>query len=298
MQRRLSGPASWTTGSKRSSNDGAACEDPRVNPSGSGPPTFDRRRTNEAEPSLYGGRVTEPESEQSADSLKPTPFITELTSTLSKPRTQTSSPPTPKPRLAETDHCRASTGECLSLTDVDGHRITAFVANQGRAAARSGAAAPPPGPRRGPDPQRQGHRPDQPPAARLRPEPDLVRPGRPRSRTHRLDPTPRLRRAQRETVGTQTAPLSDLHRPRRAGQHRTTHPAPPRGQITVGRTGRSRDPPTTSPRRTRLTPSPQPIRPAQRPRDRGTRAERDDTRRTVTPTRHNQPRTAGELPEP
>ena len=44
-----------------------------------------------------------------------------------------------------------------------------------RPAAGPGTAAPPPRPRRGPDPDRQGHRPDEPAAARLRPEPDLVR---------------------------------------------------------------------------------------------------------------------------
>ena len=47
--------------------------------------------------------------------------------------------------------------------------------HQGRAARRPGTTPPPPGPVRGPDPLRQGHRPAQPAPARLRPEPDLVR---------------------------------------------------------------------------------------------------------------------------
>ena len=71
---------------------------------------------------------------------------------------------------------RPHPGAQLRLTDVDGLRVTAFATNTTpRPAAGPGAAAPPPGPRRGPDPHRQGHRPDQPAAARLRPEPDLVR---------------------------------------------------------------------------------------------------------------------------
>ena len=54
---------------------------------------------------------------------------------------------------------RPHPGAQLRLTDVDGHRITAFATNtRDRPTPRSGAAAPSPGPRRGPDPQRQRHR--------------------------------------------------------------------------------------------------------------------------------------------
>ena len=64
---------------------------------------------------------------------------------------------------------RPHPGAQLRITDVDGHRITAFATNTTRGPARRpGAAAPPPGPRRGPHPLRQGHRPGQPAAARLR----------------------------------------------------------------------------------------------------------------------------------
>jgi hypothetical protein len=56
----------------------------------------------------------------------------------------------------------------LRLTDADGHRLTAFATNTAKGATgRPGAATPPPGPRRGPDPARQGHRADQLAAARL-----------------------------------------------------------------------------------------------------------------------------------
>jgi hypothetical protein len=44
----------------------------------------------------------------------------------------------------------------------------------GAAAGRSRAAAPPPGPRRGPHPEREGHRPGQPGAARLHAEPTQI----------------------------------------------------------------------------------------------------------------------------
>ena len=97
---------------------------------------------------------------------------------------------------------RPHPGAQLRLTDVDGHRITAFATNTRRwPAARPGVAASSPGPRRGPDPQRQGHRLDQPAVARLRPEPDLVRPGRPRRRTDRLDATARLHRPRGDAGG-------------------------------------------------------------------------------------------------
>ncbi len=92
-------------------------------------------------------------------------------------------------------------------------------------AARPRAAAPPPGPRRGPDPLREGHRPDEPAAARLRAEPDLVRPGRPRRRPARLDPAPRPDRARRSPLGTQTSTAATAVRRRLAhsGRRVTLH---------------------------------------------------------------------------
>ena len=78
---------------------------------------------------------------------------------------------------------RPHPGAQLRLTDVDGHRITAFATNtpggqlpdlelrhRRRARAEDRIR------------DRQGHRPDQPAAARLRPEPDLVRHRRARRR--------------------------------------------------------------------------------------------------------------------
>jgi hypothetical protein len=70
----------------------------------------------------------------------------------------------PHPGGAAADHRRRRAA---------GHRVRHQ--QHSRAAARPGTAAPPPGPGRGPDPVREGHRADQPAAARLRPEPDLVR---------------------------------------------------------------------------------------------------------------------------
>ena len=79
---------------------------------------------------------------------------------------------TPAPRRAAADHRRRRHAD---------HRLRHQ--HQPRTAGRPGAAAPPPGPRRGPHPLREGHRADQPAAARLRPEPDLVRHRRARRAT-------------------------------------------------------------------------------------------------------------------
>ena len=90
---------------------------------------------------------------------------------------------------------RPHPGAQLRFTDIDGHRFTAFATDApARAARRPGAAPPPPGPLRGPDPRRQGHRAAQPAPARLRPEPDLVRARRAGLRTPRLDADARPRR--------------------------------------------------------------------------------------------------------
>jgi hypothetical protein len=87
---------------------------------------------------------------------------------------------------------RPHPGAQLRITDVDGHRITAFShLHHPRAARGPGTSPPPPGPLRGPDPLREGHRPDQPAAARLRAEPDLVRDRGAGLRAHRLDADPR-----------------------------------------------------------------------------------------------------------
>jgi hypothetical protein len=113
-----------------------------------------------------------------------------------------------------------------------GHRLRHQ--HQPRPATRPRAAAPPPSPRRRPDPSREGHRADQPAAARLRTEPDLVRPRRPRRKPDRLDADPRPDRPPGPPMGTHTAPAATagdpgpLRRdrpPTRAasGSHRTVH---------------------------------------------------------------------------
>ena len=96
-----------------------------------------------------------------------------------------------------------------------------------RPARRPGTATPPTGPLRGPHPDRQGQRPAQPAAARLRPEPDLARDRRTGRRDHRLAATARLHRPPRPPLGTQTpAAAAVLHRrPHRRPRPNTT-PAP------------------------------------------------------------------------
>ena len=76
--------------------------------------------------------------------------------------------------------------------------------HQARAARRPGTTPPAPGPVRGPDPLRQGHRPAQPAPAGLRAEPGLVRDRRAGLRTARLDADARPHRRS-PPLGTQTA---------------------------------------------------------------------------------------------
>ena len=88
---------------------------------------------------------------------------------------------------------RPHPGAQLRLTDVDGHRFTCFVTGttSGQLAdleLRHRRRA------RCEDPHCQGHRAAESPAARLRPEPDLVRDRRPGLRTAGLDPDARVAR--------------------------------------------------------------------------------------------------------
>ena len=129
---------------------------------------------------------------------------------------------------------RPHPGAQLTITDVDGHRITAFATNPHRPTRRPRTPAPPTSPLRGPDPARQGHRADQPAPARLHPEPDLVRHRRPRRRADRLDATPRLHRHRRPPLGTQTAPLPTLHHPHSPRPRRTPTAAPLRRPPPLG----------------------------------------------------------------
>jgi hypothetical protein len=108
---------------------------------------------------------------------------------------------------------RPHPGAQLRITDVDELRVDRF-RHQHRhqwtrhPAGRPGTTAPPPRPRRRPDPLLQGHRPARAAAARLRPEPDLVRHRRPRRRAHRLDADARPDPPRRPPVGAQTAPAA------------------------------------------------------------------------------------------
>ena len=117
---------------------------------------------------------------------------------------------------------RPHPGAQLRFTDVDGHRVHR-VRHQhpARPARRPGAAAPPPGPRRGPDPQRKDTGLSNLPLHDFAPEPDLVRHRRARLRTHRLDADARPHRP-RPPVGTQTAAAAAVlrRRPARRGGRR------------------------------------------------------------------------------
>jgi len=124
---------------------------------------------------------------------------------------------------------RPHPGAQLRITDVDGLRVTAFATNTAYGQlADLPAAAPPPGPLRGPDPHREGHRPDQPAPARHEPEPDLVRPGRAGLRAHRMAADAHPARPPRPPLGTQTAPAAAVLHRRPARPHRPPHrPSPP-----------------------------------------------------------------------
>ena len=95
-------------------------------------------------------------------------------------------------------------GAQLRLTEVDGYRITAFATNTSvAAAARAGTAAPSTRPRRGPNPQRQRHRPDELPlhaSSTNRIWCALVGPA---SELLAWTPAARLHRPRRPPVGTQ-----------------------------------------------------------------------------------------------
>ena len=149
---------------------------------------------------------------------------------------------------------RPHPGAQLRITDVDGHRVTAFVTNTTRGAdRRTGAAAPPPRPGRGPHPLRQRHRADQPATTRLRAEPDLVRHRRTGLRAHRLDADPRPGRLRRPPVGTQAAAAT--HHPSHTRPHRPAPTAPPGRPPSLGsHRHRGHRPPPPPLRRTRTGP--------------------------------------------
>ena len=134
-----------------------------------------------------------------------------------------------------------------------------------------------------------------PAAARLRPEPNLVRHRHHGRRADRLDADARLRRARSPPVGAETAPLPAVHRARRPRPQRPTSLAPPRPEGPLGPTGRRRDQPSPRPRRPQLN-NPPPAHPTLTIRNRGTPPTRDDTRAVVTPQEQDQTGTASPPP--
>ena len=122
---------------------------------------------------------------------------------------------------------RPHPGAQLSFTDHDGHRFQAILTDQTEHRRRRPRARPPrPRARRGPHPQRQGHRPAEPAVPRLRAQPRLARARRLAhdliAWTQRLllDRRTRQRRAQTTALPTAThRRAARLPRPHR-------HPAP------------------------------------------------------------------------
>ena len=200
---------------------------------------------------------------------------------------------------------RPHPGAQLRLTDVDGHRLTAFATNtrpgpggqlpdlelrhrrRARAEDRIRVAMSP-----------QGHRAGEPPPARLRPEPDLVRPGRHGLRGHRMDPAPCLHHRGRQppgpAVGTQAAPAPIVLRRRPADPFGTTLGAALRPTRRLDSTPARRarptpGPPTPADRSPWLTHWPSEL--STQPEDpcpAGTGAHPERHRETVLPLRQNQ----------
>jgi hypothetical protein len=119
----------------------------------------------------------------------------------------------PHPRCTATDHRRRRAPH---------HRVRDQ--HRPRATRRSRATPSAAGPLRGPDPQLEGHRPNQPSATRFRTESDLVRHRCPRRRAHRLDADARPHQARGAPVGTQTPTATAAVQPRRPP--RTPRPCP------------------------------------------------------------------------
>ncbi len=153
-------------------------------------------------------------------------------------------------------------GAQLRITDVNalaGHRLRHQHPRHRRTPTvlrTPGTAPPPPGALRGPHPHRQGHRSDQPAAARLRPEPHLARDRRPCLRAHRLVAAARPHRPPRPSVGTQTPTTTTVLHHRTPGRPRPHPPTAPvsRGALGMAAPGRPGPPPRTA--RPDLTPDP------------------------------------------
>jgi hypothetical protein len=163
---------------------------------------------------------------------------------------------------------------------------------QGRTARGPGVAAPPPGPVRGPDPLRQGHRPAQPASAWLCPEPDLVRDHRAGLRAAGLDADTRPGRARSavraQEAAAQAVRLRRTHRPRR--------PAPaasPRKGLALGQPDR-RQHPNPGPG-TRLSSQNPTQRPERNPKGKWNPVHRRDSR-AARLTAGRKPAANGSLP--
>lgn len=159
------------------------------------------------------------------------------------------------PLCAFVDHGETGTGD---------HRVRHQ--HPHRSAPRSRAAAPTPGPCRGPHPRSQGHRIVEPALTRLRAEADLVRGRHARHRTHRLDADARLPSPPSPTVGAETAPSPAVHHPRRAGPYRTAGDAASHSQRSLGPTRRRRHPAPPRPSPSPADQNARPTRPAAPPR--------------------------------
>ena len=136
---------------------------------------------------------------------------------------------------------RPHPGAQLQITSGDGMRVTAFATTSTRgqlADLKLGHRRR----ARAEDRSRvEGHRPDQSAAARLHPEPDLVRHRRARRRTDRLAADPRPDRTPGPPRGTETAPPTAVLHRRPANPHRPAHHAAPVPTRPLGRPAHRRD---------------------------------------------------------
>jgi hypothetical protein len=179
---------------------------------------------------------------------------------------------------------RPHPGAQLRITDADGLRVTAFATNTTPGGPAHQLADlelrhPPPGPRRGPHPGRQGNRADQPALARPRPEPDLVRPDHTGPRDHRLDPDARPGPTPSPPLGTQTPSATPVLHRRPPSPLRPPNRAAPGHTLALDRAARRGPHHAARPGRTRLThrpPAPTTVPPAgqwNRPPSRATSAK-------------------------
>jgi hypothetical protein len=104
-------------------------------------------------------------------------------------------------------------------------------------------------------PLRQGHRADQPAAARLRAEPDLVRHRRASQRDHRLATDARAGSAHSPPLGAGTAMTTTVQHCRTHRHHRAAHRAAPVPARSLGRAAHRRPQSASRPGHPRLTPS-------------------------------------------